>query len=177
MFHVMLKKYQYLVTIVFSLLSLATSQANASPFYAGIDVMRTSVSVDSTNFVLMLPKVKVGYMFTPQVMLELQYAGSGDDDKDNSNLEIDNISSAYLRLGSPASSQLRAYIVLGYTNTSLKLTGQNGINDNYDGFSGGLILEYHVWTKSNFVTAEYNSFYNNDDVSISAFSVGYRYIF
>jgi hypothetical protein len=145
--------------------------------YVELDVMRTSISVDSTNFVIIQPKIKLGYMFTPQVMFELQYAGSGDDKKDNSTMNLNSISAAYLRLGSPASSELRAYIVLGYANTNLEVTGQNGIADNYDGFSGGLILEYSSWSKSNFVTVEYDSFYNNDEVSVSAFSLGYRYVF
>ena len=176
MFQAARKLYYQLITLFLIFLASSTV-VNASPIYAEVDVMRTSVSVDSTNFVIVHPKVKLGYMFTPQVMFELQYAGSADDDQDNSNLKIKNISAAYLRLGSPPTTDLRAYITLGYADTSLELTGQNDITDNYDGFSGGLVLEHYVWSKSSFVTVEYNAFYNNDDVTISAFSLGFRYVF
>ncbi len=177
MFQVVRKFSYNLISLFLFLTCLITSTVNASPIYAEVDVMRTSVSVDSTDFVITLPKIKLGYMFTPQVMFELQYTSGDDDEQDNSILKIKNISAAYLRLGSPPSTNLRAYIILGYADTSLELTGQNDITDNYDGFSGGLVLEHSVWSKESFVTAEYNAFYNNDDVTVSAFSLGFRYVF
>ncbi|MFV1982920.1 MAG: hypothetical protein ACC657_05205 [Thiohalomonadales bacterium] len=163
--------------LFFSLVFLSSSVANAGPFYVEADVMATRVDVNGTEFDIFTPKIKLGYIILPQVLFELQYSGSGEKEKDYSNMKIKSISAAYIKLGSKPDNKLRAFITLGVAETSLEITGQNAISDKYASFSGGLAFEYLIGSKNNYFTAEYNAFYNNEDVTIMAVSLGYRHTF
>jgi len=147
-------------------------------FYIETDVTRSSVKVASTEFNPLLPRLKLGFIITPQIMLEAHYAGNGDDTVANTILAVENISAAYLRLDSGIRSDIRMYVLLGSAETRIKTSNASGAvgnTDTYSDFSWGLGLEERVWSKHTLLTLEYSEYYNHDDVIISAVSLGFKF--
>lgn len=147
-------------------------------WYAELGASRTSIDVSGTEFNPVVPRLKLGFIITQKFMLEVQYAGSGDDTVANTNMEIEDVSAAYLRLDSGIRSNMRMYVLLGGAETSLKTSNPDGTNsstDSYSDFSWGIGLEDRTWSKSTLLTLEYIEYYNHDDVTISAISLGFKY--
>jgi len=163
--------------LLITLIYFNTSIANASSFYAGVDVVRTSVRVESSEFNHILPKIKLGYSILPKVLVELQFTGSGDDDSDNTNMKIKSINAVYVKLGSKPNEALRAFILVGAAEISLEAIGNSTLSDTYSGFSWALVLESPVWSNSNHVSIEYTALYDTDDVRVSTFSIGFNHTF
>ncbi len=163
--------------LVLTFLWLHSSLVTAAPFYAELAVARAEANVAGTHFKLIGSKVKFGYVYKPQVLLELQYNNAMNVEKANSNLSVNSIRALYLKLGSNDDIKLRLFFLLGYAEMDLETTGSNAVSAVYGAFSWGVVFERSVWTKNNFVTLEYNSFYDNSDVDMSAINLGYKYAF
>ncbi len=166
-----------LLSFLLALACLYSPVVSAAPFYAEVAVSQVDVNVSGTNIKLITPKIKLGYIYKPKVMLEVQYVAAGDADKDNTNFKLNSIRALYLKLGSNTDIKLRIFFLLGYAETDLQTTGLSSVADVYGAISWGFVFERSVWTKNNFITFEYNSFYNNDDIGISAINLGYKYAF
>jgi len=147
-------------------------------WYAEVGVTRTRIDASATEFNPVLPRLKLGFFITPQIMLEAHYAGSGDDTVANTKMEVEEISAAYLRLDSGIRSDMRMYVLLGGAETSLKAGNPGGGNtsaDSYSNFSWGVGLESRVWSKHTLLTLEYTEYYNHDDVTITGVSLGFKF--
>jgi len=162
---------------LFVLSLFISSQSFASPYYGELGVMRTTVQVESTEFNLVIPKVKFGYIYKPQVLFELQISGSANVNQNNSNMKVSGITAAYVRLGSKPDQKLRFYFLAGAATTALETTGVSGIKDSYASFSWAAVMEKSFFNENNAITLEYNNYYNFDDVGISGFTLAYKYTF
>lgn len=147
-------------------------------FYVEADVSRTTVDVMASQFHPILPRIKVGLAIYDGILLEAQYSGSGDDTVGNTNIGIDEITAAYLRLDTPVRSNMRMYVLLGSAETKLNVRGSGGATagtDAYKDFSWGIGIEDRVWSRHNLLTLEYTEYYNHDEVVISAVSLGFKF--
>ena len=152
--------------------------ADSNWFYLEADATRATVTVAKTDFKPVLPRYKLGVFITQGFLLEAQYTGSGDDTVDNSNVEIENISAAYLRLDSGIRSSMRMYVLLGSAETKLNVKGSGGATagtDTYKDFSWGIGIEDRTWSKHTLLTLEYTEYFKSDDVIISAVSLGFKF--
>jgi len=159
-------------------LLLQSFNAFAEKAYVGIEAIRTETKAAGAKFKPYQAKVKAGYYLRQQIALEAQYIFSGDDDDSGSNLEIEQIYGGYIRLESKLHNRVRLFLLAGYAESALNLTGQSSFNDKYDGFSWGIGAEDRfVRMPNTYFTLEYMQYYDHDDVSISGISLGMRYLF
>lgn len=172
-------KFSYAGLALLSAGLLWSVNAHAADWwYAEAGATRSRIDVAGTEFNPVLPRLKLGLFITPQIMLEVQYAGRGDDTAANTQLEVEDISAAYLRLDSGIRSDMRMYVLLGGAKTALKTGspgGANGNADNYSDFSWGIGLENRVWSRHTLLTLEYAEYYRNNDVTIAGVSLGFKF--
>lgn len=145
--------------------------------YLDAGVSRASVQVEDTEFNPVLPRIKLGIELYEGILLEFQYVGGGDDKASNMQVEIEEISAAYLRLDTPIIGTMRMFVLLGGAETSLKVKGTNGStagSGTYEDFSWGFGLEEQFLSKHTLLTLEYTEYYNHDDVTISSISLGFK---
>ena len=172
-----MRKLPFLILIL--LVSTNSVQA-AERLYAGADYMRTEVKIGGGKFKPYVPKVKAGYYLMNKVALELQYIFSGDADDSGSNLKIENMYGAFLRLDSNLHNRARIYLLGGYTETELSVTGNlESLSGQKDGgFSWGIGAEDQITKMRNtFLTLDYMQYYNKDGYKISGISLGFRILF
>ena len=171
-----MRKLPFLILIL--LVSTNSVQA-AERLYAGADYMRTEVKIGGGKFKPYVPKVKAGYYLMNKVALELQYVFSGDADDSGSNLKIENMYGAFLRLDSNLHNRARIYLLGGYTETELSVTGSLDSPSAKDGsFSWGIGAEDQITKMRNtFLTLDYMQYYNKDGYKISGISLGFRIVF
>lgn len=162
-------------------LSVTQVQAQGDNWwYTELGISRSMVDIAGTEFNPVLPKVKLGVYLTRKILLEVQYSGSGDDTATNTNLEIDSITAAYLRLDSGSRNDMRIYVLLGNAETALSVkrpSDTSRVSDNYSDVSWGFGLEDQTFGNNTLLTLEYSQYYDNDEVSISAISFGFKYEF
>ena len=152
----------------------------ANWWYVEAGASRARINAVNTDFNPVLPRLKLGFILTPQIMFEAQYAGQGDDTVANTKMEVDSISAFYLRLDSGFRSDMRMYVLLGGADTELTAStasGSNPVSDSYSDSSWGIGLESRVWTKRTLLTLEYTEYYNHGDITISATSLGFKFEF
>ena len=145
--------------------------------YAEVDATRSRITVADTEFNPVLPRLKLGLFITPQIMLEAQYAGSGDDTVANTQMQVENITAAYLRLDSGIHSDMRMYVLLGSAKTKLKssIAGSSSTSsDTYNDFSWGVGMEQRVWSKYTLLTLEYIEYYRDETLTITGLSLGLK---
>lgn len=179
----MKKRCRYLVanlsvaTLLGGFFYLPAAQAS-NWWYVEAGLTRTRIDVDGTEFNPLLPRLKLGFIFTPHWMVEVQYTGSGDDTVANTQLEVDNIRAAYLRLDSGIRSTMRMYVLLGGAETELSTKNPAGSitrTDTYGDFSWAVGFEDRVWSKNTLLTVEYSHYYSFNDVTITGVSLGFKY--
>lgn len=153
---------------------LWASNAHASNWvYAEVDATRSRITVADTEFNPVLTRFKLGVFITQKIMLEAQYAGSGDDTVAGTQMQVDNISAAYLRLDSGMRSDMRMYVLLGSANTGLK-TGSGADTKSYTDFSWGVGMEERVWSQHTLLTLEYTEYYRDEALTITGLSLGFK---
>jgi len=164
--------------MVFIGLSLNLQNAFATDwFYFEVGASRGSVTVLDTEFNPVMPRAKMGVALYEGILLEVQYMGGGDDKVANTKMEIEEVSAAYLRLDTPFRGSMRLYVLLGSAETTLNIKGAGGTtagSGTYKDFSWGVGIEDRVWSKYTLLTLEHTSYYNHDDVSIEATSLGFK---
>ena len=171
---------RYLSFLILILLISANSAQAAERLYAELGAMRTEVKIGGANFKPYVPKFKTGYYFMNKVALELQYIASGDADDSGSNLKIDKMYGGFIRLDSDLHNRARIYLLGGYTQTELSLTGKlESISGEKDGgFAWGIGAEDQIVRMRNtYITLDYMQYYNKDGYKISGISLGFRFLF
>ena len=156
-----------------------SSQA-AERFYGELDYMRTEVQMGGAKFKPYVPKARVGVYLMNKVALEGQYIFSGEADDSGSTLKIDNMYGGYLRLESNLHNRARIYLLGGYTETELSVTGNlESLEGQKDGgFSWGIGVEDQIVRMRNtFFTLDYMRYYDKDGYKISGISLGFRFVF
>jgi hypothetical protein len=171
---------RYLPFLILTVLVSVNSAQAAERFYAELGAMRTEVKIGGANFKPYVPKFKAGYYVMNKVALELQYMLSGDADDSGSNLKIDSMYGGFLRLESDLHNRARIYLLGGYTQSKLSVTGNlESLSGQEDGgFSWGIGAEDKIARMRNtFLTLEYTQYYNKDGYKITGISLGMRYSF
>ena len=171
---------RYLPFLILIGLVSANSVQAADRLYAGADAMRTEVNIGGGKFKPYVPKLRAGYYLMNKVAVELQYIMSGDADDSGSNLKIEKMYGGYLRLDSDLHNRARIYLLGGYTETELSVTGNlESLSGQKDGsFSWGIGAEDRITKLRNtFLTLEYMQYYNKDGYKISGISLGFRALF
>lgn len=171
---------RYLLFFILTVLVSVNSVLAAEKLYVGADYARTEVKMAGAKFKPYVPKVRAGYYIMNKVALEAQYVFSGDADDSGSNLKIDNMYGGYLRLESNLHNRARIYLLGGYTQAELSVTGNlESLAGQTDGsFSWGIGAEDQVARMRNtFFTLEYMQYYNKDGYKISGISLGMRFSF
>jgi hypothetical protein len=171
---------RYLPFFILILLVSTNSAHAAERLYAGVDAMRTEVKIGGAKFKPYVPKLRAGYYLMNKVALELQYIMSGDADDSGSNLKIDKMYGGYLRLDSDLHNRARIYLLGGYTQTELSVTGNlESLAGQKDGsFTWGIGAEDRIVRMRNtFMTLEYMQYYNKDGYKITGISLGFRTLF
>ena len=164
---------------------LFVRNANAADrFYVEADAMRTEIKSGRAGYEgKFLPyngKFKAGFYVRKQVALELQYVMSGSKDDGNSHLELNKMYGAYLRLDSELHNRVRIYLLGGYTQADLSVTGpiNNVSGEKGGGISWGIGAEDQiVRLRNTYFTLEYMKYYKEGDFNISGISLGLRYSF
>jgi hypothetical protein len=178
-----LMRYLTFLALFFPLLAnllLVTTASAADRFYVEADAMRTEIKSSDGNFIPYNGKFKAGVYVRKQVALELQYVLKASKDANNSHLELNNLYGAYLRLDSQLHNRVRIYLLGGYSQADLSVTGPiNSVsNEKGGGFSWGIGAEDQIVRLHNtYFTLEYMKYYSEGGFNISGISLGLRYVF
>ena len=178
-----LKLNIFTVTLLLSLLFLTLlpiSQSIAGPLptlYVEANYAETKIRLTSGKYKISASGFKLGYYFSPKISVEAQYMqGLGDDSINSTVVEIDNISSLYVRFGTDARKNFRSYILLGQSNVSLSSSSLT--ESTYEDFSWAIGAEERLRRWPLFIlNAEYVRHYDHNGFTINSTSLGLRYEF
>jgi len=176
-------RYLIFSVLFFSVLvnPLLVKNANAADrFYVEADAMRTEIKSSGGKFKPYNGKFKAGFYVRKQVALELQYAMKGSADDSGSHMELNNLYGGYLRLDSELHNRVRIYLLAGYAQTKLSITGpqQNVIGETGGSISWGIGAEDQiVRLRNTYFTLDYMKYYSKGGFNISGISLGLRYVF
>ncbi len=164
--------------LALSLIPLSGSNALATEWvHADLGAARTTIEVGDSKFTPVMPRLDLGLSLMDGIMLELQYAGTGDDTDAGTNIEIADVVAAYLRMETVIRSHVRLYLLLGNAETTLNVQGSAGPtagSGTYKDFSWGIGMEEQFGSEYSLLTLEYTEYYNHDEVVISALSIGFK---
>jgi len=155
--------------------------AVASDVYMNIAGAQTIIDTDAGKAKPFIGEMKLGYEFTPNFAIEVQYGAGTDKDKlDSQEYEVNSLGAAFLRFSSSGSfSDVRLYLLLGYSQIDMQVTtGGVAVSDTYEGFSYGVGAEEFLKSVPNLAfVAEYVRYYDRDELNIDAITLGVRYKF
>ena len=159
-----------------------TAPAFAGDFYTHLSANLTRIDIAGDEVKPFVGALKLGYEFADNFGLEIQYGVGIDDDKNSldQKIEVDAQGAAFLRISSgSAYNNVRLYLLAGYSQTELSVDGADPADANkYDGFAWGLGAEEFLQSIPNLAfVAEYYRYYNRQEVTIDAISLGFRYKF
>jgi hypothetical protein len=156
----------------------------ADRFYVEADAMRTEIKSGRTGyegkFIPYNGKFKAGVYVRKQIAVELQYVMKGSKDDNNSHMELNNLYGAYLRLDSELHNRVRIYLLGGWSQAKLSVTGPQSsvLDDTGNGVSWGIGAEDQVVRLRNtYFTLEYMKYYSEGGFNISGISLGFRFLF
>lgn len=155
--------------------------AVASDFYMNFAGAQTIIDTGAGDVKPFIGAVKLGYEFAPNFALEVQYgAGFDDDDLNDQKYDVDTLGAAFFRISSGGSySDVRLYLLVGYSQTELSINHESPTEDDkYDGFAYGIGAEEFLKSVKNLAfVAEFLRYYDRNEVSIDAITLGFRYKF
>ena len=159
-----------------------TVPAFAGGFYTSFAAALTRIDIAGDEVKPFVGSIKLGYAFANNFGLEAQYGMSMDDDTNSldQKIKIDSQASAFLRITSgSAYNNVRLYLLAGYSQTELSIDDAGPTDDDkYDGFAWGVGAEEFLQSAENLAfVAEYLRYYNRNEVTIDAISLGFRYKF
>lgn len=173
-------RYLRLLILSIAVAANAGGAHAADRAYMEVDAMRADIEMGGAKFNPYVPKFRAGMYLMNKVALELQYILSGDDEDGGSTLEIDKMYGGYLRLESDLHNRARIYLLGGYTQTELNMTGPlESLDGQKDGgISWGIGMEDQLARlRNSFFTLDYMQYYNKDGYKISGISLGFRQLF
>lgn len=158
---------------------LFTPMVQASDFYTDVGVTANIIKVDKITYRPVTVRAKLGYIIAPQYSVETHIATHVyQDEKQDQRYEVRNLTSLFLRYGTPAQRKLRAYLSVGYSYVTLDITNPSGnFFENHKGFSYAIGLEENLKTFKNIsFTLEYVGYIdeNSEKFSLSGISAGFR---
>lgn len=158
---------------------LSASVSQASDFYTDAGLTANIIKVDQTTFRPVTVRAKVGYVIAPRYAVETHIATHVyKDEKDDRRYEVRNLTSLFLRYGSPVNRRFRAYFAAGYSYATLDITDASGnYFQDHQGFSYAVGFEENLRTFKNIsFTLEYAGYIDDDaeKFTMSGISAGFR---
>lgn len=174
-----MKKIFFRSAIIF-LLFCNSQPLFASGLFADVAYVGTTVSIAKQEFKPTMLQLGVGWQFTDRFSVELMQGTSQSTDKVTTvEAEIPTMSTVLLRYGSPVSSTVNVYLMLGHSELNLTMDGVTVQSDeNYAGTSWGFGFEERLSPGSNMrVHFDYVVHYNVDELEVESYQLGLRYVF
>lgn len=167
--------------IIFFLgLLLATGKVVASGFSVDVAYVGSSVQIAEQDFNPKLLQLGIGWQFTERFSVELtQASAESEDSVATVDAEIENMSSVMLRYGSPVSSEVNVYMMLGHTELDLSMAGVTvQSNETFAGTSWGFGFEERLNQNSDMrLYFNYIVHYKQDELTVDSLQLGLRYAF
>jgi outer membrane immunogenic protein len=164
--------------------AIAQVQANKETgFYAELGLAQAYYTEPSVNFNHSMGVGKVGYNLNKNTAFEIMAAGNLNSvnfyygSTFIANVKIDSAYGAYGKFSLPVNDDVSLFVRVGATNASISASTRYG---RY--FTSGSSLSYGAGAQFNFTKAiygqvDYMSYYNRNDISVTApsISVGYKF--
>ena len=166
-------------SLICSAVFLFASVAQASDFYTDAGLTYNILKVDQTSYHPITARAKLGYVISSRYAIETHIATNVyKDEKDDQSYEVRNLTSLFLRYGSPVNRMFRAYLLGGYSYATLDISNASGsyIKDR-QGFSYAFGLEENLKIFKNIsFTMEYTGYIDdkNEKFTMSGISAGFR---
>jgi hypothetical protein len=153
--------------------------SQASDFYTDAGLTANIIKVDQTTFRPVTARAKVGYVIAPRYAVETQIATNiHEDEQEDQRYGVRNLTSLFLRYGSPVNRKFRAYLAAGYSYLTLDITDASGnYFQDHKGFSYAVGFEENLDTFKNIsFTLEYAGYIddNTEKFTASGISAGFR---
>jgi hypothetical protein len=165
---------------VFAMCSLTfTSKVQASDFYTDAGLTANIIKVHETTYRPVTARAKLGYIIAPQYSIETHIATNVyKDEKEAQQYKVRNVTSLFLRYGTPAHRKFRAFMAAGYSYATLDITNASGnFYEDHKGFSYAFGFEENLDTFKNIsFTLEYAGYIDDNSAkfSLSGISAGFR---
>jgi hypothetical protein len=157
-----------------------SAQASAVEFFVGLDGAGTKVEIADVTYNPILAKLRLGAFFQPGIGLELNFSDTYEvDEVEGLEIGLESHYAAMLRLQSPSEGVLSAYVNLGYGVTELSTANLGGGSQQVEElespfFSVGFQKPLNTFPSFSYF-GEYSRLYDDDDIKISALSIGFQF--
>jgi len=151
----------------------------ASDFYSDAGVTANAIDVGQVTYRPVTLRAKLGYNFAQYYSIETHIATHvHKSEKENQQYKVRNLTSLFLRYGTPINRKFRAYLAAGYTYVNLDITNASGnFFEDHQGFSYSVGLEENLKSfKELSFTLEYSSYVDDksNNFVMSGVSAGIR---
>jgi hypothetical protein len=162
------------------LLSAGTSLPSyAASLYTDLTISQLSIDVGNESLKPFVDSLRLGYQVSQEISLEAQLGKAGSDDKlGNGSLQVDNVTSLFVRIGGQSSyNDVKLYLLVGRTKAELIYSGTTvDVDKKYQTNLWGIGAEENSRSVKNMAyILEYVQHNDVKDVSISAITLGLRY--
>ncbi|MDH5391830.1 MAG: porin family protein [Gammaproteobacteria bacterium] len=159
---------------------ISAFNVHASGFFVDVSHLQSSVAIADQEFKPQLSQLGLGWQFTDRFSVEVSQAVSASDDAVSTvTAEVKTLSSVLLRYGSVINSNVNTYLMLGYSELNLIMTGTSiQADEQYSDLSLGLGFEEKIFNKSGLrLHFDYLVHYDQAELTISSVQLGLRYVF
>lgn len=171
--------FKWFIGLAFAGCAMFVSNLQASDFYTDAGLTANIIKIDETTYRPLTARAKVGYVLAPRYAVETHIATNvRGDEQEDVRYEVKNLTSLFLRWGSPVHRKFRGYLAVGYSYVTFDITDASG---NYfkdrKGFSYAIGLEENLDTFKNIsFTLEYAGYLDDDSekFTMSGISAGFR---
>ncbi|MEO2266250.1 outer membrane beta-barrel protein [Pseudoalteromonas sp. YIC-656] len=165
------------LTLCFSLFAIS---ANANEYYVGIDHTQIRSDFAGVDAKPTAVTFKLAAELYNRTFLELQTdLSQSDDELLGVSIDASKTQAALIRFRTPNFDSFSYDLALGYAKTELNFTGNAQVYDGIEEFSGfawGGRISYDLPYNMR-LSADYLSRYNQDNLKLDSWSVGFSYHF
>ncbi|WDE06714.1 outer membrane beta-barrel protein [Thalassomonas viridans] len=150
--------------------------------FVGVDYMFSGVKVSGEDPKPKLAGLKAGISIYEQISLEANYLqGTSTGDVAGLEFDVEDSKGLYLLFKSGNDTSFGVDITLGYASTKLTVTGEESSfnsSEEYNGFSWGISFYDSFPSFENLqMKIGYKSLYDDENIKIDGFTLGFNYYF
>ncbi len=150
--------------------------------FVGVDYMFSSVKLSGEDAKPKLAGLKAGFSLYEQISLEADYLqGTSTDDVVGLEFDVEDSKGLYLLFKSGDDTSFGVDVTLGYASTKLTVTGDENdyrSSEEYNGFSWGISFYDSFPAYKNLqMKLGYKSLYDDNNIKIDGFTLGFNYYF
>ena len=137
------------------------SVSQASDFYTDAGVTANAIDVGKVTYRPVTLRAKLGYIIAPYYSIETHIATHvHKDEKEDQQYKVRNLTSLFIRYGTPIERKFRVYLAAGYSYANLDITNSSGnFFEDHKGFSYSVGVEENLKTfKKLSFTLEYSRY-------------------